>query len=291
MNRNVLALTTLLAMLAFAANSLLCRLALGAGSIDAASFAAWRMIAGAITLALLLRLKHGRWPLDGGTFRRHLPNALMLFLYMAGFSFAYLSLPAGTGALILFGAVQLTMFVVALKGGEHFSALSWAGWVLAIAGLFYLVMPGLHAPDPLGAVLMAAAGIAWGIYSLLGRQSRDPLATTAANFILGVPLVLAVLLGQCLLAPALLHAGASGIALAIASGAIASGCGYVLWYAVLPLHPATRAAAVQLSVPAIAALGGVLLLGEEPTLRLLLAAAMTLGGVGLVLIQRAAKNR
>lgn len=291
MNRITLALATLLAMLAFAANSLLCRLALGAGSIDAASFGSWRMVSGAATLAVLLSLKQRRWPLNVVAFRLQLPNALMLFLYMAGFSFAYLSLAAGTGALILFGSVQLTMFVVALRSGEHFPPLSWIGWVMATGGLLYLIMPGLQAPDPIGAVLMAIAGIAWGIYSLLGRKSQDPLAATAMNFILGIPLMLLVILAQFMIAPEDLHASARGVALAIASGAVASGCGYVIWYAVLPHHPATRSAAVQLSVPALAALGGVLLLGEELTVRLALAAVLTLGGVGLVLVQRAARNR
>ncbi len=204
---------------------------------------------------------------------------------MAFFSFAYRSLAAGTGALILFGAVQLTMFVAALRQGERFTPLSWAGLTIAIFGLVYLVSPGVTAPDPLGAMLMAIAGISWGFYSLLGRGVADPLAATAGNFIYSVPLALIV-------SALSLHdfsASTSGLALAVVSGALASGCGYVIWYAALPGLTAARAATVQLSVPAIAALGGVALIAEPVTLRLLLASAATLGGVAIVLAQRAAK--
>ena len=282
-----LVLLAMVAMLAFAANSLLCRLALGAGSIDAASFASLRMVSGALMLALILRLRGGRVMAGGAAaLLGALKPALMLFLYMACFSFAYLSLGAGTGALILFGAVQLTMFAVALLGGERFSVLSWGGLVLAFAGLVYLVLPGLHAPDPLGALLMAVAGLGWGFYSLLGRRSADPLLATARNFLVAVPPVLLVSLASMLLASDLAHAETSGVLLALASGALASGCGYVVWYALLPHLSAMRAATLQLSVPAIAALGGVLLLGEVLTPRLVLAAIATLGGVAIVLVQR-----
>lgn len=277
------ALLTVVAMLAFAANSLLCRLALGQGMIDAASFASLRMISGAVMLVAIVLLRRRKVRGSTATWR----SASMLFLYMACFSFAYLSLGAGTGALILFGAVQLTMFVVALRGGEHFSGISWAGLALAVLGLIYLVSPGLHAPDPWGALLMAVAGLAWGLYSLLGRRATDPLEATARNFVYAVPLVLLVSLAGWLVAPDAVLATSRGVMLAIASGALASGCGYVVWYAVLPSLPATRAATVQLSVPALAALGGVLLLSEELTWRLVLATVATLGGVGLVLAQRA----
>lgn len=269
-------------MLAFAANSLLCRLALGENLIDAATFTSVRVISGAITLSLIVLLR--RRPRDRGaaTWR----SCVMLFTYMACFSFAYLSLSAGTGALILFGAVQLTMFVFALRQGEHFPLLSWAGLTVAILGLVYLVLPGVTAPDPLGALLMAIAGVAWGFYSLLGRGAADPLEITARNFVYAVPLVLIV---------QLIFVGefgptAHGLALAVASGAITSGCGYVIWYAALPGLTATRAATVQLSVPVIAALGGVSMLSEPITLRLMLASAATLGGVAIVLARRAAKD-
>jgi drug/metabolite transporter (DMT)-like permease len=275
-------LLTVVAMAAFAANSLLCRLALGPELIDAASFTTVRVIAGAATLSLIVLLR--RQPHDRGT--ADWRAALMLFTYMAFFSFAYLSLSAGTGALILFGAVQLTMFIFALREGEHFPILSWAGLSVAILGLIYLVSPGVSAPDPLGAVLMAVAGIAWGFYSLLGRGAADPLQATAMNFVYSVPLVLIV----SLFFWRDFASSSNGLALASSSGAIASGCGYVIWYAALRGLTATRAATVQLSVPVIAAFGGVVLLSEQVTLRLLIASAATLGGVAIVLAQRATKT-
>ena len=276
------ALLTSLAMIAFAANSVLCRLALGDGHMDAASFASVRVISGALVLAaIVLYRSAGPVPRDADW-----RAALALFVYMAFFSFAYLSLGAGTGALVLFGAVQLTMFIVALRSGEAFSAISWVGLSLAIAGLVYLVSPGVTAPDPRGAILMAVAGIAWGIYSLLGRQAADPTRATAWNFLLSVPLVVVtslIFIDQ-------LHATSFGIALAVASGVLASGFGYVIWYAALRGLAATSAATVQLSVPVIAAIGGVVLLSEDLTLRLLIASAATLGGVAIVLTQRTARK-
>ena len=266
---------------AFAANSLLCRLALGQELIDAATFTTVRVISGAVALSLIVALRRRTRGRGSADWR----SAAMLFTYMAFFSFAYLSLGAGTGALILFGAVQLTMFIFALRQGEHFPLLSWAGLTVAILGLIYLVSPGVTAPDPLGAVLMAIAGIAWGFYSLSGRDAVDPLEATARNFVYSVPLVLVVslfYLGD-------FSSSSGGLALAVASGAITSGGGYVIWYAALPGLTATRAATVQLSVPAIAAFGGVVMLSEEITLRLLLASAATLGGVGIVLARRAAE--
>jgi len=275
-------LLTVVAMLAFAANSLLCRQALGQGLIDAASFTSVRMISGAVTLALIVLLRRRAKAPSTANWR----SAAMLFTYMTFFSFAYISLNAGTGALILFGAVQLTMFVVALRDGEHFALLSWAGLALAVLGLIILVLPGVTAPDPLGAALMAIAGVAWGLYSLTGRGASDPLEATARNFAYSVPLVLLV----SLFFWNEVHSSMYGVGLAIMSGAIASGCGYVIWYAVLPRLTATRAATVQLSVPAIAAFGAVFLLSEQLTFRLIVASAATLGGVAIVLAQRAAKS-
>ncbi len=268
-------------MLAFAANSLLCRLALGQGLIDAASFTTIRVISGAVTLSLVML---PRWRARGRS-SADWRSVATLFTYMACFSFAYLSLSAGTGALVLFGAVQLTMFTVALRGGEQFSVLSWAGLAMAICGLVYLVSPGVTAPDPLGAVLMAVAGIAWGFYSLLGRGVADPVEATAYNFIYAVPLVIVT----SLLFAGEFHASLAGATFAVTSGAIASGLGYVIWYAALRGLTATRAATVQLSVPVIAAFGGVILISEQITLRLLLASAATLGGVAIVLAQRASR--
>jgi drug/metabolite transporter (DMT)-like permease len=275
------ALLTAVAMIAFAANSLLCRRALGAGMIDAASFAALRTIAGAMTLAVILSLR-GEIRAAAKTDWR---AAAMLFGYMVFFSFAYLSLSAATGALILFGAVQLTMFVIALRTGETFSPVSWIGLALAVAGLVYLVSPGLTAPDPLGALLMTVAGVAWGLYSVLGRSAGNPLIATGSAFIGALPAVLAVSLISGFMSG--MYITDRGASLALASGAIASGLGYVIWYAALRSLTATRAATVQLSVPAIAAFGGVLFLGEDITPRLLLASAATLGGVAIVLAQRA----
>jgi drug/metabolite transporter (DMT)-like permease len=206
----------------------------------------------------------------------------MLFGYMAFFSFAYITLSTGTGALILFGAVQLTMFGFALRSGERFGAVSWLGLLLAFGGLIYLVLPGVTAPDPVGAMLMAVAGIAWGGYSLLGKSAGNPLEATANNFIFCVPLVVAVSLAFS----ADFHATRDGILLASVSGGLASGIGYAIWYKALRELTATRAATVQLSVPAIAALGGIVFLTEDVTVRLLIASAATLGGVWVVLAQR-----
>ncbi len=268
---------TTIAMLAFAANSLLTRQALGEGAIDAASFGALRVVSGAVMLAIILALRGNRQPGQGGW-----RAALGLIAYIVGFSFAYLSLAAGTGALILFGVVQLTMFGAALRSGERFGMGSWAGLALALGGLVYLMAPGIDAPDPFGAVLMVIAGIGWGIYSLLGRAATDALAATARNFLLATPVLLllaVVFVGQA-------HLTAWGAILAILSGALASGCGYVVWYAALRGLSAGKAGIVQLTVPVIAALGGAIFLSEPLTQRLLIASIITLGGVALVLVQR-----
>jgi len=269
---------TAAAMTAFAANSLLCRIALGAREIDAASFTSIRALSGAVILSIFLLARRSGF----GDRKTDFRAVAALFAYMIFFSFAYITLAAGTGALILFGAVQLTMFAAALRQGERFSPLAWAGLALAIGGLVYLVSPGLAAPDPLGAGLMAVAGIAWGFYSLIGRGVTDPLAATARSFIFSVPLALLVSLAFW----SEMTMSTRGLILAVLSGAVASGCGYVIWYAALPALTAGRAATVQLSVPVIAAIGGVLLLSEEASLRLVLASVMTLGGVFIVLSRR-----
>jgi drug/metabolite transporter (DMT)-like permease len=272
---------TALAMLAFAANSLLCRMALQPALIDPASFGSVRVASGAIALAAIVRLRtpaaasHGDWS-----------AAAMLFAYVAFFSFAYLSLGAGTGALILFGAVQVTMLIAGLRAGEEFGTAARIGLALAVGGLVYLVLPGLSAPPLLGAALMAAAGVAWGLYSLHGRGVADPLAASAGNFLRAVPMAL-VLSALAVLVAGAAHAAAPGIVLAVLSGAITSGLGYVVWYAALRGLSASRAAVVQLSVPPIAAFGGALLLGESVSLRLALASAAILGGIAMVLTSRA----
>jgi drug/metabolite transporter (DMT)-like permease len=272
---------TAVAMLAFAANSLLCRLALQQDRIDPASFGAVRLVAGALVLAVVMRLR--RQPLASSVDWR---AAAQLFAYVALFSFAYVSLPAGTGALILFGAVQLTMLGAGLLAGERFAPLGWLGLAASVAGLVVLLLPGAAAPSLSGAVLMAGAGMAWGGYSLRGRGARDPLAATAASFIRAAPL--GVLLA--LVCAARAHADARGLGLAVASGALTSGLGYVVWYAALRHLTSLRAAVVQLSVPLIAAVGGVALLDEAFSLRLGVAALTILGGIGLVLGSRAARK-
>jgi drug/metabolite transporter (DMT)-like permease len=268
-------------MVAFAANSVLCRLALQETTIDPASFTIIRLMAGALMLAGLLAVRGGkaaRW--RAGSWR----SALGLFIYAAAFSFAYVSLTTGTGALLLFAAVQATMIGAGLSRGERLAPRQGAGLALALGGLVYLLLPGLAAP-PLGAaLLMLAAGIAWGVYSLLGRGTPDALAATAGNFLRTVPLAIA--LGMVALdSPRVDTAGAL---YALLSGALASGGGYAVWYAALRGLKATSAATVQLSVPVIAALGGALVLGEVVTLRLALSSLAILGGVAAVLLPRRA---
>ena len=274
---------TSVAMLAFAANSLLCRLALLRSEIDPVSFAGIRLVSGAIMLAVIVRFRsepsaprHADWL-----------AAAMLFAYVAFFSFAYLTLSAGTGALILFGAVQLTMFSVGLRSGEKFGSIAWLGLALAVSGLVYLVSPGIAAPPLVGAALMAIAGVAWGVYSLRGRAVADPLAATAGNFARAAPL--ALLMSAFFIASARAHANRAGVALAIASGALTSGIGYVIWYAALSKLSAMRAATVQLSVPLIAAFGGVAFLSEAITPRLAAASATILGGIAMVLMSKSRK--
>lgn len=267
-----LSLTTL-AMLAFAGNSLLCRLALTQTAIDVASFTTVRLASGALALWLLVRLRHGTFG-TGGSWG----SAAALFVYAAGFSFAYVSLPTATGALLLFGAVQSTMIGYGLWRGERLRRGQVAGLTLAGGGLVGLLLPGLSAPPLQGALLMLGAGAAWGCYSLRGTRAGDPVQVTAGNFLRATPLAFA--LSLCMAGGTALDA--AGLAYAAASGALASGLGYVLWYAVLPALKATSAATVQFSVPVIAALGGSLFLGEPVTLRLACASAAILGGIALV---------
>ncbi len=265
---------TALALACFAANSVLCRLALGTHAIDAAGFTAVRLASGALLL-VALRAASRR---DAAPRPDRLSPAL-LFAYAAAFSFAYLDLPAGTGALLLFGSVQATMLLAALRGGERFRAAEGVGLALALAGLAWLVAPGLAAPSPRGSALMVTAGVAWGLYSIRGRGTADPLTATARNFAWATPLALAV----ALLAWGRGHASPRGLALAIASGALTSGLGYVTWFAALRGLTAIRAAVVQLAVPALAAMGGVLVLSERLTLRLVVAAVAILGGVAIAI--------
>lgn len=273
MSRARIVLLTALAMLAFAGNSLLCRLALAHTAIDAASFTLLRIGAGALALWLIVRLRGERIGGAGSW-----PSALALFVYAAGFSFAYVSLAAATGTLLLFGAVQTTMIGVGLARGERLRARQLAGLLLAFGGLVGLLLPGLSAP-PLGAsLLMIAAGVAWGVYSLRAKGAANPLWVTTGNFVRALPMVAVLSIG------ARAHASldVAGALYALASGALTSGAGYAIWYTALRGLRTTSAATVQLSVPVIAAAGGALLLGESITARLAMATIAILGGIAAV---------
>lgn len=277
MSATRISLLTFLTMCAFAGNSVLCRIALKHTSIDAASFTSIRLVSGAIVLWLIVRFfrrdraGQGNWM-----------SAFALFAYAAAFSFAYISLTAATGALLLFGAVQATMIGYGLLAGERFNKQQLIGLVLSLGGLVGLLLPGLSAPPLMGSVLMLVAGVAWGVYSLRGKSGGDPNRITAGNFLRAT--LFTAVLSASLLSGANLDA--AGVWLAIASGAVASGLGYALWYSVLPMLKATNAATVQLSVPVIAALGGIMLLGEPLTVRFVLASLAILGGIALVIMSK-----
>jgi len=271
----LIAALTVLTMVAFAANSVLCRQALAHTAIDPASFTTIRVASGALVLWLIARTRST--PGDGSW-----PSALALLAYAVGFSFAYLSLTAATGALLLFGAVQATMIGHGLRTGERLDARQWMGLLLAAGGLVGLLLPGLSAPPPLGSTLMLIAGIAWGVYSLRGRGAGDPIRVTAGNFVRATP----VAVGVSLVLLSRMNPDPAGLGWAVLSGAVTSGLGYAVWYTVLPSLTATRAATVQLSVPVIAALGGVVFVGEPLTLRIALASATILGGIAIVILGR-----
>jgi drug/metabolite transporter (DMT)-like permease len=277
MSRTRVFVLTLLAMIAFAGNSLLCRLALKDTSIDAATFTSIRIISGALILWLIVRMRGGTHSATGSWL-----SALALFLYAGGFSFAYVSLPAGTGALLLFGAVQVTMIGYGLWAGELLRKQQAAGLMFAFGGLIGLLLPGLSAPPLQGSVLMLGAGVAWGIYSLRGTSSGDATRITAGNFLRAVPFAAA--LSVAMLPWASLDS--SGFWYAISSGALASGLGYAIWYTALKGLRTTSAATVQLSVPVIAAVGGIIFLGEQLTARLLITSAAILGGIALVIFDK-----
>jgi drug/metabolite transporter (DMT)-like permease len=277
------AVYTAFALIAFAANSVLCRLALGPGAIDAASFTTIRLVSGALVLLIVNAAGKTGAAADRGNWT----SAFMLFLYAATFSFAYISLNTGTGALILFAAVQATMIIFAVCKGERLGLMGSLGLFAALAGLTYLVFPGLEAPSLSGAALMAVAGISWGIYSLRGRGSGSPVAVTTDNFLRSTPFVL--LIGLIFFQN--LHITFAGAFFAALSGGLTSAIGYVIWYAALRDHSATSAALVQLLVPVLAAMGGVVFLSEALTMRLLLSSAMIIGGVALALTQRKNSER
>lgn len=272
------AFLTLVTMFAFAGNSVLCRMALKHTTIDAATFTSIRLVSGAVVLWLIVRFARA-----GRTGAGNWWSALALFVYAAGFSLAYVSLSAATGALLLFGSVQATMIGRGIWQGERLARLQWLGLVMALAGLVGLMLPGLAAPPLLGAALMVLAGAAWGVYSLRGKGAGDPTLVTAGNFWRAA--VLALVLSAVMQASALLNVSwdVEGVAYAVASGAVTSGLGYALWYSVLPALKATQAATIQLSVPVLAALGGVALLGEVMNEQFVLASVATLGGIALVI--------
>ena len=269
------AVCTAAALVAFAGNSVLTRIALGGASIDAATFSTVRLAGGAgMLLATTALMRPGGLRLSGSWI-----SAVILFLYAIPFSFAYTSLTAGTGALILFGFVQVTMMVAALAAGERPNGLQWIGLALALGGLIYLVSPGLKAPPLTGSLLMAMAGVMWGVYSLRGRGTRDPLQLNMSNFVRALPLAIVV----SVLTRSQIAVSTKGILIALAAGAMTSGLGYVLWYTALRNLTATRAAVVQLLVPILAAVGGVVFLSEVISLRLVLSAIVVLGGIALAL--------
>ena len=264
-------------MIAFASNSLLCRAALKQTSIDAATFTFVRIFSGAAALWLIMKMRRTAWKDAGNWF-----SAAALFVYAAAFSFAYNTLSAGMGALLLFGAVQATMILWGLRKGERLRAIQLIGLVVAVTGLVLLLLPGLSVPSLSGSILMLGAGVAWGIYSLHGQAETNPVSATAGNFLRAVPFAVAV---SIIMLP-WARLDRTGIDYAVISGAITSGLGYVIWYSALPGLKAAGAATVQLSVPILAATGGILLLGEPITFRYLIASIAVLGGIALVIIEK-----
>lgn len=276
----MLVILTAFTLFAFAANSLLCRMALGGNLVDPVSFTTLRLVSGSVTLLPISKFvgesktpekMKGSWC-----------SGFALFVYAAAFSMAYVSLSTGMGALILFGSVQVTMIGMALKSGENLGAIQWLGVTAAIGGLVLLVLPGMSAPNPLGALLMCISGIAWGVYSLRGRGVSAPVAMTAGNFTRSAPMAITA----SALAYAMVHLESFGILLALISGVVTSGLGYVLWYTVLPRLTTTQASVIQLMVPIIAAYSGITFLSEQVSVRLIVSSALILGGVALAVIKR-----
>ncbi|MBT8350059.1 MAG: DMT family transporter [Deltaproteobacteria bacterium] len=268
-----------MALIAFAANSVLCRLALGERTIDASGFTVIRLLAGAMVLLAIISIKGNKTDL---VTKGSWSASLMLFLYAITFSFAYITLNTGTGALILFGSVQITMILLSLISGDRLHITEWTGVIIAFIGFVYLILPGVTTPSAIGFLLMIVAGIAWGVYTLKGRSSDDPLMDTAFNFLRTVPLVIIL----AIITVKNVHYSYEGILLAAISGGITSGIGYAIWYVALGGLSATQAAVVQLLVPVIAAIGGIIFVSETLTLRLIVSATMILGGILMVVLGR-----
>lgn len=276
----IVVILTAFTLIAFAANSLLCRMALGDGLIDPMSFTTVRLVSGALALILI------SWLVDESKTQQKKTkgswgSGFALFVYAAAFSLAYVSLSTGMGALILFGSVQVTMIGAALKSGEKLGPVQWLGSAAAIGGLVYLVLPGITAPDPIGALLMCASGIAWGVYSIRGRGVLAPIAMTAGNFTRAAPLAILV----SVVALYSIDLQSKGFILALISGIVTSGMGYVLWYKALRSLTITQASLIQLTVPVIAAFGGVAFLSEQLSIRLITASALILGGVTIAILK------
>jgi drug/metabolite transporter (DMT)-like permease len=270
-------LTTFFALVAFAGNSILCRLALENRSIDASNFTVIRLFSGAVILLIILKLSRGN---SESSPKGSWVGALMLFAYASTFSFAYMSLDTGTGALILFGSVQLTMITIAVVSGDRLHLFEWIGVGVAFAGFVYLVLPKVTTPSFIGFVLMTLAGISWGIYTLMGRGSESPLSDTAYNFTRTIPFI--IVMGLLFIQTS--HLSQKGVFLAVLSGALASGIGYTIWYIALGGLSVTIAAVAQLLVPVLAALGGAIFVSETISFHFLLSAAMILGGIALVVL-------
>jgi len=270
-------LLTGLALIAFAANSVLCRLALGNEAIDAPSFTGIRLLSGAITLFIILSIKRGN---KGASSKGSWTAGLMLFLYAITFSYAYLSVDTGTGALILFGSVQITMIMLSLVTGTRLHLTEWSGVIIAFTGFIYLILPDITTPSVNGFILMTVSGMSWGIYTLKGRSSKNPLMDTTYNFLRTIPFValLAIFTMQNM------SYSFEGIVLALISGAVTSGVGYTIWYIALSGLSSTQAAVLQLSVPVIAAIGGVVFVSEEITIRLIISATIVLSGILMVVL-------
>ena len=268
-----------MALIAFAANSVLCRLALGNQLIDASSFTLIRLLSGTIVLLIILGATRKA---GTATTKGSWTASFMLFLYAITFSYAYISLDTGTGALILFGSVQITMILLSLMSGTRLAFIEWAGVIVAFTGIVYLVLPGLTTPSIIGFLLMTIAGSAWGVYTLKGRESMNPLMDTAYNFLRTTPLLLVLAITTFGNA----NYSTEGVLLALLSGGITSGIGYTIWYIALGGLSSTQAAVLQLSVPVIAALGGVIFVSEAVTFRLTMSAAMVLGGISMVILGR-----
>ena len=274
-------LFTGLALIAFAANSVLCRLALGGSAIDASTFTIVRLLSGVIVLTVILnisKINSNSSPSTKGSW----PASIALFLYAFTFSFAYVTLETATGALILFGSVQITMILLTIFSGNRLHISEWVGMAIAFAGFVYLVLPGVTTPSVIGFFLMTVSGIAWGVYTLKGRGSKSPIMDTAYNFLRTVPFVIIL----AIITMKYAHYSTEGILLAALSGGIASGIGYMIWYIALSGLSVTQAAVLQLLVPVIAAFGGIIFVSESISLRLAVSSTMILGGILMVVLGR-----